>query len=65
MAECAYSAIFAMRDPKGKTASDIFPSIFEDDENDTDTDMSDEEIAENIAIMDAINAENEKSETQP
>jgi hypothetical protein len=65
MAECAYSAIFAMRDPKGKTASDIFPSIFEDDENDTDTDMTDEEIAENIAIMDAINAENEKSETQP
>jgi len=34
MAECAYAAMFAMRDPKGKTVRDIFPSIFQDDDND-------------------------------
>ena len=32
MAECAYAAIFAMRDPKGKTARDLFPALFEDDD---------------------------------
>ena len=34
MAECAYAAMFAMRDPKGKTVRDIFPSLFQDDDND-------------------------------
>ena len=37
MAECAFAAMFAMRDPKGKTPRDIFPSLFQDD----DTDNSD------------------------
>ena len=33
MAECAYAAMFMMRDPKGKTAADMFPGIFDDDED--------------------------------
>lgn len=38
MAECAYAAMFAMRDPNGKTPRDIFPSLFPTDEDDaTDT----------------------------
>jgi hypothetical protein len=32
LAECAYAAIYAMRDPKGKTVADMFPMLFEDDE---------------------------------
>ena len=30
MAECAFAAIYAMRDPKGKSVKDLFPDIFED-----------------------------------
>lgn len=36
IAECAYAAIYAMRDPKGKTVSDIFPQIFADEDEDPD-----------------------------
>ena len=56
MAECAYAAIFAMRDPKGKTARDLFPAIFEDDDDETEPVMlSDDEIAELQADMVAWN----------
>ena len=56
MAECAYAAIFAMRDPKGKTARDLFPSIFEDDDdNDEPVMLSDDDIAELQADMVAWN----------
>ena len=56
MAECAYAAIFAMRDPKGKTARDLFPAIFEDDDdNDEPVMLSDDEIAELQADMAAWN----------
>ena len=37
MASCAYAATYAMRDPKGMTVQDMFPSLF-------DTDAPDEEI---------------------
>ena len=33
MAECTYAAMYAMRDPKGKTVKDLFPLFFEDDED--------------------------------
>ncbi len=36
MAECAFAAIYAMRDPKGKTPMQMFPGIFEDDDEDDD-----------------------------
>ena len=56
MAECAYAAIFAMRDPKGKTARDLFPAIFEDDDNNDEPVMlSDDDIAELQADMVAWN----------
>ena len=48
MAECAYAAMFAMRDPKGKTPRDIFPSLFQDDDDDDATDsvpIDDKEVA--------------------
>ena len=68
MAECAYAAMFAMRDPKGKTVADIFPQIFEDvDDEDQEPPMTDEEASELQAEMDAFNAMQQlhQSETQP
>ena len=32
LAECVYAAIHVMRDPNGKTVADLFPMLFEDDE---------------------------------
>lgn len=47
MAECAYAAMFAMRDPKGKTPRDIFPSLFQDDDPDASdaAPIDDKEVA--------------------
>ena len=62
IAECAYAALFSMRDPKGKTVKDLFPEIFEDDEADTgasDT-ITEEEVAFLQAEMAAINGEAQK-----
>ena len=55
IAECAFAAIYAMRDPKGKTVSDLFPSLFDDDE-DQEPPITDDEIEMLQAEMDAINA---------
>lgn len=69
MAECTYAAIYAMRDPKGKTVADMFPQIFEDDdEEDLEPQLTPEECAGLQADMDAFNAMNaqlHQGETQP
>ena len=63
MAECAYAAMFAMRDPKGKTVADMFPQIFEDDDDYDDTSpISEEDEAELQELMYSMN---HPSETQP
>jgi len=62
MAECAYAAIYAMRDPKGKTVADMFPQIFEDDDIDDEPPITDDEAADLQALMARMNAQ---SETQP
>ena len=62
MAECAYAAIYAMRDPKGKTVADIFPQIFEDDDIDDEPPISEDEAADLQALMDSMN---HQGETQP
>jgi hypothetical protein len=65
IAECTYAAMFAMRDPKGKTVADIFPQIFEDDDDeDPEPTLTDEECAGLQADMDAWNAQHQ-GETQP
>lgn len=57
MAECVYAATFAMRDPNGKTVADMFPMLFDDDDDDDDEpSISQEDIDELQAEMDAINA---------
>ncbi len=64
MAECAYAAMFAMRDPKGKTVADIFPMLFENDDEEMEPTLTDEECAGLQADMDAWNAQHQ-GETQP
>jgi hypothetical protein len=55
MAECVYAATFAMRDPKGKTVKDMFPSIFQDEEDVSSPPLTDEERNELQELMNAIN----------
>jgi hypothetical protein len=53
MAECAFAAIYAMRDPKGKSVKDLFPDIFEDtdDEEDEPEPLSQSDIDELQQLM--------------
>lgn len=62
MAECTYAAMFAMRDPKGKTVADMFPQIFEDDDIDDEPPISDEDAAELQALMERMNQQNNAQE---
>ena len=58
IAECAYAAMYAMRNPKGKTVADMFPMLFEDD-GDEEPPISAEDVAEMQAVMSAISAQQE------
>lgn len=53
MAECAFAAMFAMRDPKGKTVRDIFPALFQDDDDHSD-DLTEEECRELQKLMNNV-----------
>jgi hypothetical protein len=60
MAECAFAAIYAMRDPKGKTVADMFPQIFEDDDDiDDEPPITDDEVADLQALMARMNHQSE------
>ena len=54
IAECAYAAMFAMRDSKGKTVADMFPMLFDTDDDDDEPPISAEDVAELQAVMDAL-----------
>lgn len=54
MAECAYAALFAMRDPNGKTAADLFPQLFAE-EDDEPAPISEEEQNDLLDIIRAVN----------
>ena len=57
IAENVYATIHTMRDPKGKTVSDMFPQIFDDDdEYEFVPPISDEEAQEMQDLMAAENA---------
>ena len=60
IAEAVFAAMHTMRDSKGKTVKDFFPMLFEDPDDDDrePADISDEEIAELQAEMDAWNMSN-------
>jgi len=54
MAECAYAATYAMRDPKGKTVADMFPMLFDNDEAEEQI-LSEKERDEMLSLIDEIN----------
>lgn len=64
LAEVVYSTLYIMRDPNGKTAADIFPNLFEDDDNEAPPEISDEEYNELQELMANINAQNRKQQQQ-
>ena len=64
MAECVYAATYAMRDPKGKTVADMFPMLFEYDDDDDEPPLTKEDVADLQAEMDAINSQTDEKETE-
>lgn len=61
MAECVYAAMYTMRDPKGTTVADMFPMLFDNDDDDDEPPISEEDMAELQAEMDAINSQADKN----
>ena len=58
MAECVYATTFAMRDPKGKTVADMFPSLFAEDTSDfSGTEITEDDVQDLQADMAAFNAQ--------
>ena len=69
LAENVYATIHTMRDAKGKTVADMFPSIFDDDDDDYEPipEISEEEKQELLDLMAAENARlaSEHNEEKP
>lgn len=63
LAECVYAAIHVMRDPQGKTVADMFPMLFEYDEDD-EPPLTKEDVADLQAEMDALNSQQQEKETK-
>lgn len=61
IAECTYAAMYAMRDPKGKTVKDLFPFLFEEDDDGSRAEITDAEIAELQAEIDAYNTHKQEA----
>lgn len=56
LAQVVYSSMYTMRDPQGKKASDLFPQLFEDDEE-WESPISEEEANELAEEMRRMNQE--------
>ena len=57
IAECAYNAMYSMRDSQGKTVEDMFPMLFDNDDDDAEPPISEEDVADLLADMEAFNNE--------
>ena len=55
LAECAYASIYAMRDPRGKTPIDLFPGIFDEDDDDIKEEITEDEKRELQALINEMN----------
>ena len=51
LAEGVFSSIYTMRDPKGKTVKDLFPVLFEDEEEDIAPPLTEAEQQELQELM--------------
>jgi hypothetical protein len=64
MAECAFASMFAMRDPKGKTVQDMFPILFDDDDEEESTaSISDEDREDLTALIRNLNERTPQPQT--
>lgn len=60
LAEIVYTTTYTMRDPKGKTVTDMFPSLFNsEEENEDSVTISQEDVDDLQQLMATINAEAE------
>ena len=56
MAECVFASMFSNRDPKGKTVQDMFPMLFDDDDEEEPTaSISDEDREDLLDLMHSLN----------
>lgn len=55
MAECVYAAIHVMRDPQGKTVADMFPMLFDTDDDDDEPPLTKEDVDDLLADINAYN----------
>ena len=56
LAENVYASTFAFRGSEGKTVKDMFPMLFQDDDYDMESPLSDEDRQELEALMAAENS---------
>ena len=64
MAECGYAATYAMRDPQGKTVADMFPMLFDFDDDDDEPPLTKEDVDDLLADINAYNSKTEEKETE-
>ena len=57
LAENVYASTFAMRSAEGKKVEDMFPGIFDDDDDEVEPPMTEDEKQE---LLDLMAAENER-----
>lgn len=62
IAECAYAAMYAMRDSKGKTVADMFPMLFDDDDDDDEPPITKKDVENLQQLMADINAQHQKQQ---
>jgi hypothetical protein len=63
LAESIYATIHIMRDPQGKTPSDMFPQLFKNDaDEDENSPLTDEDAINFQKELDAINSQQKKAE---
>ena len=55
LAECAYASLYSMRDPKGKTPADLFPGIFDEDDDEIKEEITEDDKRELQALIDEMN----------
>lgn len=56
LAECVFAGMYAMRDPQGKTPKDMFPELFEDDDEYSGPAISEDEVSELQDMMRSLNS---------
>ena len=51
LAEVVFSSIYSMRDPKGKTVKDLFPALFEEEDEEVAPPLTEAEQQELQELM--------------